>query len=137
MLNFKDTEPFVFVYFSLAIDCGPLRVPFNGSSTGNLTVYPNEIQFYCDSGFFLDGASRRFCLSNGTWSGLETSCKRKNQALECADHRLLACIFTFKNVIPQNNTVFNFLYFKLLIVVKSKLLKMDLCVEIIQLSQTN
>ncbi|XP_067016811.1 sushi, von Willebrand factor type A, EGF and pentraxin domain-containing protein 1-like isoform X5 [Acropora muricata] len=58
-----------------AIDCGPLRVPFNGSSTGNLTVYPNEIQFYCDSGFFLDGASRRFCLSNGTWSGLETSCK--------------------------------------------------------------
>lgn len=136
MLNCKDTEPFVFVYFSLAIDCGPLRVPFNGSSTGNLTVYPNEIQFYCDSGFFLDGASRRFCLSNGTWSGLETSCKRKNQALECASSALGLCIY-IQNVIPQNNTVFNFLYFKLLIVVKSKLLKMDLCVEIIQLSQTN
>ena len=136
MLNCKDTEPFVFVYFSLAIDCGPLRVPFNGSSTGNLTVYPNEIQFYCDTGFFLDGASRRFCLSNGTWSGLETSCKRKNQALECASSALGLYIY-IQNVIPQNNTAFNFLYFKLLIVVKSKLLKMDLCVEIIQLSQTN
>ena len=64
-------------YFFLAIDCGPLDAPSNGSSSGDLTVYPNGVRFSCDPGFLLVGSSKRVCMANGTWSGFETSCKRK------------------------------------------------------------
>ncbi|XP_068694975.1 sushi, von Willebrand factor type A, EGF and pentraxin domain-containing protein 1-like isoform X1 [Montipora foliosa] len=58
-----------------AIDCGPLDALSNGSSSGDLTVYPNGVRFSCDPGFLLVGSSKRVCMANGTWSGFETSCK--------------------------------------------------------------
>ncbi|KAK3727153.1 hypothetical protein QZH41_004451 [Actinostola sp. cb2023] len=62
-----------------AIDCGPLKVPMNGSMVGNLTVFPNEIHFNCDEGFNLLGSPVRLCLSNGSWNGVQTTCK----AVDC------------------------------------------------------
>ena len=34
-----------------------------------------SVKYRCDSGFTLDGNSLRTCLSSGTWSGTEPSCK--------------------------------------------------------------
>ena len=64
----------VFISFS-ARDCGPLPVPTNGSSVGNLTTFPNKILFNCDEGFILRGSDVRHCQENGTWSGIQTFCK--------------------------------------------------------------
>ncbi len=73
--------PFIFRFISLilAIDCGPLPDPMNGSSIGDLTVFPNIIRFSCEPGFFLNGSSWRECQANGTWSGNETTCNRQQK----------------------------------------------------------
>lgn len=58
-----------------AQDCGPLDNPANGSSIGDLTVFPNKIIFGCDEGFLLRGSNIRNCQANGTWSGNQTICE--------------------------------------------------------------
>ena len=59
----------------LAVDCGGLSSPMNGSLLGNLTVYPNIVTFSCDPGFILRGSSVRKCQSDGTWDGYKTACE--------------------------------------------------------------
>ena len=61
----------------LAVNCGGLSSPLNGSISGNLTVYPNIVSFSCDPGFILRGSSIRKCRSNGTWDGFKTACAGK------------------------------------------------------------
>ena len=60
--------------FLVAVDCGPLSVPTNGSSFGDSTVFLNNVIFKCDPGFNLNGSSTRMCQANGTWSGLAALC---------------------------------------------------------------
>ena len=57
-----------------AIDCGPLPVLVNGSSSGDSTLFPSSVTFYCDPGFFISGSTKRACRANGTWNGFVTSC---------------------------------------------------------------
>ena len=59
----------------VAVNCGGLSSPLNGSISGNLTVYPNIVTFSCDPGFIQRGSSVRKCQSNGTWDGYETNCE--------------------------------------------------------------
>ena len=59
----------------LAVNCGGVYSPMNGSISGNLTVYPNIVTFSCDPGYILRGSSVRKCQSNGTWDGNETVCE--------------------------------------------------------------
>lgn len=69
---------FCFVlYFLVAVDCGPLPIPRNGTLFGELTVFPHEVKFSCDPGYILSGSYSRKCRANGTWSGMETICTRK------------------------------------------------------------
>ena len=58
-----------------------LKAPTNGSLFGNMTTYPQKVQFMCDEGFNLRGSNIRQCLSTGNWSGNITFCegKRKNR----------------------------------------------------------
>ena len=73
---FTYTSWLFFLFHSsfLAVDCGHLSVPMNGSSSGDSTVFPNSVLFNCDPGFILNGSSTRTCQANGTWSGLSTVC---------------------------------------------------------------
>ena len=64
----------LFCHLFLAVDCGHLAAPMNGSSSADSTVFPNSVLFNCDPGFILNGSSARTCQSNGTWSGLSTVC---------------------------------------------------------------
>ena len=66
---------YIFIYFLVAVDCGSIIVPQNGSKVGQETTYPYSIKFSCDEGFILLGSTIRNCLAIGTWSGTETLCK--------------------------------------------------------------
>ena len=66
-----------YFYFVLAVDCGPLHAPTNGSLHGTLTTFPNTLSFTCDKGFLLRGSELRACQANRTWSGLGTTCPGK------------------------------------------------------------
>ena len=63
----------------LAVDCGPLSPPMNGSFSGNATVFPNSVLFNCDPGFILSGSTIRTCQPNGTWSGFLTVCSGRSE----------------------------------------------------------
>ena len=63
----------------LAIDCGPLSAPINGSFSGISTVFPNSVLFNCDPGFILNGSTVRLCQPNGTWSGFLTVCSGRSE----------------------------------------------------------
>lgn len=74
VLHWKDVANIIIIYCT-ARDCGPLLVPTNGSSQGDLTVFPNMIMFDCDEGFILKGSRVRLCQENGTWGGNVTYCE--------------------------------------------------------------
>ena len=65
----------IFCCFPLAVECGSLVMPRNGSSYGKLATYPNKVYFQCDEGFIIKGSSLRTCQANGSWSGGDTSCE--------------------------------------------------------------
>lgn len=58
-------------------NCGAPGVPANGQTFGNSTTVGSIVTHTCNEGFVLDGANRRECLSNGSWSEPLPSCKRK------------------------------------------------------------
>ena len=66
---------FGIMFTFLAVNCGDLSSPMNGSLSGNLTVYPNIVTFSCDPGFILLGSSVRKCQFTGTWDGYKTTCE--------------------------------------------------------------
>jgi CUB/sushi domain-containing protein len=63
------------IHSLIAVDCGPLAVPQNGSRHGSLTEFPNMMRFSCDEGFLLRGSSYRVCQANRTWDGTLTRCE--------------------------------------------------------------
>lgn len=64
-----------FLNIALAVDCGVLLAPLNGSLHGSLTTFPNLVEFSCDEGFLLEGSYERRCQANTTWSGQTTFCR--------------------------------------------------------------
>jgi len=72
-LDKQDVSVIFFIH--LAIDCGPLLQPQNGTLLGSSTVFPNVVTFRCDEGFLLRGSTSRTCQANGTWNGVGTTCE--------------------------------------------------------------
>ena len=54
--------------------CPDLDTPANGTKIENGTACGSIVLFFCDSGLELRGSDQRECLSNGSWSGQETTC---------------------------------------------------------------
>ena len=61
----------------IAVDCGDLTPPSNGSVAFTFTTFGNEsiANYSCDTGYILYGDMNRTCQSNGTWSGSAPTCE--------------------------------------------------------------
>lgn len=82
---------------TLAIDCGPLMAPINGSISGDKTTYPNLLRFECDEGFTLNGFNERHCQANGKWSGNATFCQGGTNLLNYESFVSLLLLLFFFN----------------------------------------
>ena len=64
------------IYF-IVITCPSLADPENGRALQTATQrkpYLTVVNISCDEGYRLEGSVSRMCLSDGTWSGVETHC---------------------------------------------------------------
>ena len=62
-----------------AIKCASLPTPFSALKSGcsdlSFEQYGTICSFSCKVGYNLTGSSRRQCLENETWCGMDTSCQ--------------------------------------------------------------
>ena len=56
------------------VDCGPAESPPNSVATTGSTTFGNTVTYQCKPGYYLNIATRRTCLENGTWSGIPPRC---------------------------------------------------------------
>jgi CUB/sushi domain-containing protein len=59
------------------VSCSNLASPENGEVKGELFTYGATIQFSCNKGYRLVGASAAECMENGHWSNKEPKCESK------------------------------------------------------------
>ena len=65
----------------LTVQCLPLTNPDNGTincSLGDdgISSYEDICRFTCNSGYELTGSDTRTCQSDGSWSGIDSVCRR-------------------------------------------------------------
>lgn len=67
----------IFRILHLVVDCKHPEQIVNGKGllAMNATYYGATVLYECDANYKLDGASRRLCLENGTWSHDSPTCK--------------------------------------------------------------
>ncbi|XP_019863590.1 PREDICTED: sushi, von Willebrand factor type A, EGF and pentraxin domain-containing protein 1-like isoform X2 [Amphimedon queenslandica] len=65
------------------INCGDPGTPRNGFRKLSRTTLGSIVAYFCKSGFYLSGDSKRKCLSNRQWSGKLPICKAK--VINCGD----------------------------------------------------
>jgi hypothetical protein len=63
---------------TVVVDCGSLAKPENGSVFYSATTVGNTAEYACTTGYGPSGSSTRYCLANGTWSGVAPSCVPAN-----------------------------------------------------------
>lgn len=65
----------VYAIIFVAVDCGELRDPADGSVTLTVgTMFESTAEYSCNVGFILNGNLMRTCQANGRWSGSEPIC---------------------------------------------------------------
>ena len=77
----------------LVVDCDELPVLLNGKVHVINTTYQSRVNFTCQDGYYLDGASSAVCLANGSWSNQFPRCISKDELMpsEKLNHRAV-CI---------------------------------------------
>ena len=56
------------------VDCGPLNIIQHGSVGYIRTDFNASATYTCSRDYTLVGNEQRFCLGNGSWSGMEPKC---------------------------------------------------------------
>ena len=68
----------------IVIDCGDPGTPANGDTMVTTTTIGSIANHTCDTGYMLNGADQRECLSNGTWSpDLPTCISKLTKGCKC------------------------------------------------------
>ena len=78
----------VFMLYCIIViaDCMTLESPQNGAVQFNSTLQGSTATYTCITGYTLDGAGLRTCLSTGLWSDSNPTC-------ECKSASTHACFF--------------------------------------------
>jgi CUB/sushi domain-containing protein len=61
--------------FFVAVSCNNLTNPDNGLVNISGMAFGSNAVYSCTTGYILEGTEERTCTANGTWSGVEPTCK--------------------------------------------------------------
>lgn len=61
----------------LAKSCGEPASVLNAQRIGDSFIIASSVSYTCNEGFEMIGQSRRYCQSDGQWSGQAPQCERK------------------------------------------------------------
>lgn len=67
----------IFLFSTLAVDCGPLLSPLNGDVSFTSTTFLSEADYSCNIGYIRMGVVSRICQADRDWSNMEPTCDRK------------------------------------------------------------
>ncbi|XP_066297660.1 mannan-binding lectin serine protease 1-like isoform X2 [Branchiostoma lanceolatum] len=73
-----ENKGFRATYFTTARPCEALSAPVYGTMEGSNFTYSQRVSFTCGEGYYLDGPDSRVCQADGTWSGVQPTCKLVN-----------------------------------------------------------
>ena len=73
-----------------AKSCGHPGDIENGVRDGLAHTFTSRITYNCNDGYELVGRANRYCQSNGQWSGVLPSCRRKSDSIFMHGHLLLS-----------------------------------------------
>ncbi len=73
----KNSQVLKVLLFCAAVMCEALPGIANGQVELSGTFVSATATYTCDSGYILEGGSRRRCQNNGKWTGTEPSCRSK------------------------------------------------------------
>ena len=68
-------------YVYIAVDCGALMNPDDGSVSFSTTIFTSIASYSCDTGYNLVGVDQRNCTSAVTWSDGEPTCQSEKQRI--------------------------------------------------------
>ena len=68
------------MHVTIGVDCGFLPIPANGNVAyiNGDTLFESRVQYECDPGYTLQGASIGVCQADGAWSLTVPTCNRKS-----------------------------------------------------------
>ena len=99
---------------SIAITCGHPGNPAHGLTNGSEFNLNDVVNFTCNPGYLLQGASRAQCRSNGQWSGPLPTCRGRrapgqwgqphSRGPVCLLGGLLRPLSTWWNNVSENDT---------------------------------
>ncbi len=78
---------FDMIPYTLAVDCGSLTDPTNGTVDASPTTFMSTATYTCNTGYNINGGNTSTCQANGTWSGSEPTCDSTLYC--CSSHTLL------------------------------------------------
>ncbi len=90
---------FKYATIIVAVDCGELRDPADGSVTIVGTTFESTAEYTCNIGFILIGNLRRTCQANGQWSGSEPACTSGYKSLAIFSLRI--CMLKIMHMIHK------------------------------------
>ena len=99
---------------SIAITCGHPGNPAHGLTNGSEFNLNDVVNFTCNPGYLLQGASRAQCRSNGQWSSPLPTCRGRRAPSQqgqphtrgsvCLLGGLLYPLSTWWNIVSEDNT---------------------------------
>ncbi len=80
------------------IECSVLPAPDGGSVRLSGLIVGSTATYQCNTGYVLEGESVRICQEDGTWSGVEPTCR----CMFCFSNRCAICLILVFTVLHSD-----------------------------------
>ena len=76
LVTYEHMLTLMFFFSAIQVDCGDPGTPVNGRRKLTTTFEGDIVEYFCSTGFDLEGDQERKCQSNGLWTGQLPICRQ-------------------------------------------------------------